>query len=92
MPVAGRIGDRQRFRPFPETRSSRPDGGPESGVSWRIAPSGWDPTSFPWAAPSSGKNHVLAFAFTRIADEDRARIVDYLESAPKREIESLLKK
>jgi len=38
------------------------------------------------------KNHVLAFAFTRITEEDRARIVEYLESAPKREIESLLKK
>lgn len=38
------------------------------------------------------KNHVLAFAFTRISEEDRVRIVDYLESAPKREIESLLKK
>lgn len=38
------------------------------------------------------KNHVLAFAFTGLREEDRDRIVDYLESATKREIDSLLKK
>ena len=38
------------------------------------------------------KNHVLAFVFTRIPEEDRERIVKYLESSPNREIESLLKK
>ncbi|HSV55900.1 MAG TPA: hypothetical protein VLH39_02185 [Magnetospirillaceae bacterium] len=38
------------------------------------------------------KNHVLAFAFTHLAEEDRARIAAYLESSPEREMESLLKK
>ncbi len=38
------------------------------------------------------KNHVLAFAFTRVSESDKTRITSYLESASKREIESLLKK
>jgi hypothetical protein len=38
------------------------------------------------------KNHVLAFTFTHMSDADKAKVASYLESASKREMESLLKK
>jgi CheY-like chemotaxis protein len=38
------------------------------------------------------KNNVLAFAFTRMSDGDKDKLVAYLESASKREMDSLLKK
>ena len=38
------------------------------------------------------KDHVIAFAFTRVSPKDSSKISAYLESASKREIEALLKK